>query len=240
MVDARKVISLFCLGWMFLLPGPSPAQTAQPANNADLQKVITQLNVAASKFSSAQADFTWDQYLAVVQEHDVQTGTVYFQHKKGSILTAAYIKQDNGKDAPKTVTFDGDEAQFYEPTIKQLTILRAGANRAQWESFLTLGFGGSGTDLLANWKVSLLGTEPMNGVQVAKLDLVPLQQKVLDMFPHVTIWIDPTEGISYQQIFYQPGGDKRTATYKNIRYNQPIAGDVFTIKTAPGTNRVVK
>jgi outer membrane lipoprotein-sorting protein len=240
MVDARKVISLFCLGWMFLLPGPSPAQTAQPASSADLQKVISQLNTAASKFSSAQADFTWDQYLAVVQEHDVQTGTVYFEHKKGSTLTAAYIKQDNGKDAPKTVTFDGEEAQFYEPIIKQLTILRAGANRAQWESFLTLGFGGSGADLLANWKVSLLGTEPMNGVQVAKLDLVPLQQKVLDMFPHVTIWIDPTEGISYQQIFYQPGGDKRTATYKNIRYNQPIPGDVFTVKTAPGTNRVVK
>jgi outer membrane lipoprotein-sorting protein len=240
MVDARKVISLFCLGWMFLLPGPSPAQTAQPANSADLQKVIAQLNAAASKFSSAQADFTWDQYLAVVEEHDVQTGTVYFEHKKDSTLTAAYIKQDNGKDAPKTVTFDGEEAQFYEPNIKQLTILRAGANRAQWESFLTLGFGGSGTDLLANWKVSLLGNETMNGVKVAKLDLVPLQQKVLDMFPHVTIWIDPIQGISYQQIFYQPGGDKRTATYKNIRYNQPIAGDVFTIKTAPGTNRVVK
>ena len=32
----------------------------------------------------------------------------------------------------------------------------------------------------------------MNGVSVAKLDLVPLQQKVLDMFTHVTIWVDPT------------------------------------------------
>jgi outer membrane lipoprotein-sorting protein len=239
MVDARKVILLFCLGWVFLLPGPSPAQTA--SNSADLQKVITQLNAAASKFSSAQADFTWDQYLAVVQEHDVQSGTIYFERKKGGVTqTAAYLKTDNGKDAPKTVVFNGDDAQFYEPTIKQLTILKAGANRAQWESFLTLGFGGSGTDLLANWKVSLLGTENMNGVQVAKLDLVPLQQKVLEMFPHVTIWIDPTQGISYQQIFYQPGGDKRTAVYKNIRYNQPIAGDVFAIKTAPGTNRVVK
>ena len=67
----------------------------------------------------------------------------------------------------------------------------------------------------------------MNGVSVVKLDLVPLQKKVLDMFPHVTIWIDPAQGISYKQIFYEPGGDKRTATYKNIRYNQPIASDVF-------------
>jgi outer membrane lipoprotein-sorting protein len=240
MVDAKKMISLFCLGLLFLLPCHSPAQTAQPASSADLQKVITQLNTAASKFSSAQADFSWDQYQAVVQEDDVQTGTIYYERKKGVTRTAAYIKKDNGQDAPKIVVFDGEEAQFYEPTIKQLTILRAGANRAQWESFLTLGFGGSGTDLQANWKVSLLGTDTMNGVSIAKLDLVPLQQKVLDMFPHVTIWIDPTQGISYKQIFYEPGGDKRTATYKNVRYNQPIANDIFEIKTAPGTNRVVK
>ncbi len=43
------------------------------------------------------------------------------------------------------------------------------------------------------------------------------------MFAHVTIWVDPTQGISYKQIFYEPSGDNRTATYTNIRYNQPIA-----------------
>jgi outer membrane lipoprotein-sorting protein len=239
-VHAGKIISLFFLGLLLLLPGQSPGQTSSPAGNADLQKIITQLNTAAGKFSSAQADFSWDQYQAVVAEHDVQSGTIYFEHKNGGTRTAAFIKQDNGEDAPKTVVYEGGEAQYYVPTIKQLTIIKAGANRGQWESFLTLGFGGSGTDLLANWKVSLLGTETMNGVQVARLDLVPLQQKVLDMFPHVTIWIDPIQGISYQQIFYEPGGDKRTATYKNIRYNQPIASNIFIIKTEPGTNRVVK
>ena len=235
MVHVGKMISLFCLGMLFLLPGQSPAQTLSPANSADLQKVITQLNAAASKFSSAQADFTWDQYQAVVEEHDVQTGTIYYERKKGVTRTAAYIKDDNGNPAPKTVVYDNGEAQYYVPSIKQLTIIRAGANKGQWESFLTLGFGGSGADLQANWKVSPLGTENMNGVLVAKLDLVPLQQKVLDMFPHVTIWIDPTEGISYKQIFYEPGGDNRTATYKNIRYNQPVASDIFEIKKAPGT-----
>ena len=240
MVDAKKMIALFCLGGLFLLPGRSPAQsapakTASPASSADLQKVITQLNAAASKFSSAQADFTWDQYQAVVEEHDVQTGTIYYERKKGVTRTAAYIKEDNGKPAPKTVVYDNGEAQYYVPSIKQLTVIRAGANKGQWESFLTLGFGGSGTELQANWKVSLLGTEPMNGVSVAKLDLVPLQQKVLDMFPHVTIWIDPTQGVSYKQVFYESGGDMRTATFTKIRYNQPVASDTFEIKTAPGT-----
>jgi outer membrane lipoprotein-sorting protein len=233
MVDVRKTFALLCLGGMILMPGQSKAQGGE-----DLHKVISQLNAAAARFESAQADFEWDQYQAVVQENDVQTGTIYFERKKGATRMAANLKQENGKDAPKTVMYDGGEVQLYQPEIKQITIMKAGANRSQFESFLTLGFGGSGADLQANWKVSLLGTESMNGVSVAKLDLVPIQQKVLDMFTHVTIWVDPTRGISYKQIFYQPSGDMRTATYKNIRYNSPIAGDVFHIEAAPGTTRV--
>jgi outer membrane lipoprotein-sorting protein len=240
MVDAGKRIALLCLGLVVSLTGSLRAQTAPPAGNADLQKVIDQLNAAAAKFQSAQADFSWDQFQAVVQEHDVQTGTIYYERKKGATWVAAYIKQDNGKDAPKTVTFDGAEANFFEPTIKQLTVIRAGANRNQWESFLTLGFGGSGANLEANWKVSLLKTESMDGVSVAKLDLVPVQQNVANMFNHVTIWVDPARGISLKQIFYQPSGDMRTATYTNIRYNSPIAGAVFQPKFPPGTTRVVK
>jgi outer membrane lipoprotein-sorting protein len=240
MVHAGKSIARFCLGLMVLLPGSLRAQDTASASTADLQKVIGELNAAAAKFSSAQADFTWDQFTAVVQEHETQTGTIYFERKKGVTRMAAYLKQDNGKDAPKTVIYDGGEVNFYEPTIKQLTTVRAGANRGQFESFLTLGFGGSGKDLEANWKVTLVGTENMDGVSVTKLDLVPKEQKVLDMFTHVTIWVEPSRGISHKQIFYQPSGDLRTAIYKNIQYNKPLASEIFQLKPPPGTNHVVK
>jgi outer membrane lipoprotein-sorting protein len=240
MVHAGKRFALFCLGLLVLVPGSLRAQDAAPASNADLQKVIGELNAAAVKFSSAQADFTWDQFTAVVQEHETQTGAIYFERKKSVTRMAAYLKQDNGKDAPKTVIYDGGEVNFYEPTIKQLTTVRAGANRGQFESFLTLGFGGSGKDLEANWKVTLVGSENMDGVTVAKLDLVPKEQKVLDMFTHVTIWVEPSRGISHKQIFYQPSGDLRTATYKNIQYNKPLAPEIFQLKPPPGTNHVVK
>jgi outer membrane lipoprotein-sorting protein len=237
MVIVKKMFALFCLGLMGLATGQSWAQTAA---SGDLQKVISQLNIAAEKFVSAQADFVWDQYQVVVQDHDVQAGTIYFERKKGATRTAAYFKQENGKDARKTMVYDNGEVNFYQPEIKQLTIMRAGANKGQWESFLTLGFGGSGSDLEANWNVTLQGTETLDGVSVAKLDLVPKGQKVLDMFSHVTIWVDPARGVSLKQIFYEPSGDNRTATYQNIRYNQPIKGDVFHIDVAPGTTRVIK
>jgi len=232
MVKAGRTIALLCLGWLILLPAGVRAQSAS------LEQVLAQLDAAAAKFSSAQADFAWDQYTAVVQESDVQTGTIYFERKKSVILMTAELKLDNGKPAPRTVLYDSGKVELYEPTIKQLTIMKAGANRGQWESFLTLGFGGSGTDLTTNWTVSLQGTEKIDGVSVAKLDLVPKEQKVLDLFTHVTIWVDPARSLSYKQVFYQPSGDKRTATYTNIRYNLPLPASVFQIKLLPGSTTV--
>ncbi len=242
MVNAGSKLSLFVLGLVLTLPAAAHAQAAASvdASSGDVQKVIAQLNAAAAKFVSAQADFSWEQYQAVVQESDTQSGTIYFERKKGATRTAADFELENGKPAPKTVVYDGGEVNFYQPAIKQITVMRAGANRGQWESFLTLGFGGSGAELQANWKVALQGTETIGGVSVAKLDLVPVEAKVLELFTHVTIWVDPARGVSLKQIFYEPGGDKRTATYTNIRYNQPIANDVFKIVPAPGTTRVVK
>ena len=235
MLSTRKRFGL--LGLLFI-HSAAFAQGTTP----DVQKVLTQLNGAAAKFQSAQANFDWDEFTAAVQEHDVQTGTIYFERKKGGKTTqmAADLKQHNGKDAPKTLVYDGGQLQLYEPEIKQLTLIEAGKNQSQWESFLTLGFGGSGADLEANWKVSVLGTESVNGVPVVKLDLVPLQQKVLNTFTHVTIWIDPNRSVSYKQIFYQSTGDTRTAVYKDIRYNMPIPASTFKIQTAPGTNTVRK
>jgi outer membrane lipoprotein-sorting protein len=232
MVKAGRTTAVLCLGWMILLPGGVRAQSPS------LAQVMAQLDAAAAKFSSAQADFSWDQFTAVVQESDVQTGTISFERKNGVTRMNAELKLDNGKAAPRTVLYNGGQVKLYEPTIKQLTIIKAGANKGQWESFLTLGFGGSGTDLGTNWNVSLQGTEKVDGVSVAKLDLVPKEQKVLDMFTHVTIWVDPARSVSYKQIFYQPSGDKRTATYTNIRYNVPLPASVFEIKPLPGSTTV--
>jgi outer membrane lipoprotein-sorting protein len=233
MFSTSKRLSLCCL---LLLPLAAHAQSNAP----DVQKVLSQLNAAAAKFQSAQANFDWDQLTLAVQDHDIQTGTIYFERKKGekTTLMAADLKQHNGQNAPRTMVYDGGQLQYYEPNIKQLTLIEAGKNQSQWESFLTLGFGGSGTDLEANWKVSVQGTDTMNGVFVVKLDLVPLQEKVLKMFTHVTIWVDPTRSVSYKQIFYQSTGDTRTAVYKDIRYNMPIPASTFKIQTATGTNTV--
>ena len=113
------------------------------------------MDAASAKFQSTQADFKWDVLQSVVNEHDIQSGTVYFERHGDSTSMAAYIKQP----AEKTVFFNGSTLTLLQPEIKQETLFSAGSNRGQYESFLTLGFGGSGKDLQNNWTVTCQGME---------------------------------------------------------------------------------
>jgi outer membrane lipoprotein-sorting protein len=206
------------------------------AQSADLDKVLAQMDAASAKFQSAQADFEWDQYEKIVDDHDLQGGTIYFERKDATTQMAAHIT----KPDDKVVVYKGGELQFYQPKIDQITIFSAGVNRSQYESFLTLGFGGSGKDLAANWNITYQGSETIAGTQTAKLDLVPKQASVKSMFEHVTIWVDPARAISLRQQFFEPSGDVRTATYSNIKYNEKVPATAFTIKTTSKTQIVRK
>jgi len=209
------------------------------AQNADLQKVLGQMDAASQKFQSAQADFSWDQLTAVVQSHEITTGTIAFRREGSGTEMIAHVKTDNGQPAPKDILYKNGELAYYQPTIKQQTIFSAGANRQQYEGFLTLGFGGSGKDLASKWNISLQGTETIDGVQTAKLDLTPKQAGGNQMFTHITIWIDPSRAISLKQVFFQESGDTRTAVYSSIQMNQ-VPASAFAIKVAPGTQTVRK
>ena len=199
------------------------------AQACDLTKTLAQMDAASLKFQSAQADFSWDQLTAVVDAHETQSGTIYFAKHGSSTSMAADIRQP----AAKYVTFDGNEVDFYTPSLNQETIMSAGSNKDQVETFLTLGFGGSGKDLQKNWDVTCAGTETIAGVPTAKLDLIAKQQSVRNTFSKATIWVDPTRGISLKQVFNEPSGDSRTDTFTNIKYNAHVDPSVFKIKTKP-------
>ncbi|WP_251106469.1 LolA family protein [Alloacidobacterium dinghuense] len=199
------------------------------AQNADLQKILSQMDAASQKFESAQADFSWDQLTAVVQSHEITTGTIAFRRVVSSTEMIAHVKTDNGQPAPKDILYKNGELAYYQPAIKQQTIFSTGANRQQAEGFLTLGFGGSGKDLAANWIINFQGMEAIDGTQTAKLDLTPKQVGSNQMFTHVTIWIDPARAISLKQVFFQESGDTRTAIYSNIQMNQ-VPASAFALK----------
>ena len=59
--------------------------------------------------------------------------------------------------SPKYVLFTDSKVEVYQPKIDQVTGYNTGKDRATVESFLVLGFGGSGQDMLKSFDVNYLG-----------------------------------------------------------------------------------
>lgn len=237
-----RSLLLIC-GIFFSLTAAALAQqksSKAPDSSKALDAVLSQMDAAAKNFHSAQADFQWDQYELVVDNTDIQKGTISFLRSGDSTEMAAQVRQFNGQPDAKDIVYKNGVLQFYQPSIEQMTVLHAGNNQQRFESFLTLGFGGSGSDLKKNWEITDQGTELIDGIKTVKLDLVGKQASVRSMFQHILIWIDPTRAISLKQKFFEPSGDTRTAYYRNIRYNGKISPSVFRIKTSSKTTTVNK
>ncbi len=212
-----------------ILPGAG-VRSAQ-----NLESVLDSMDKAAASFHTAQCDFVWDQYQKVVDDHDYQKGTMYFRRQSSDVEMAADITSP----VKKYVLFTGGMVSLYQPTIDQVTQYNAARNKADFESFLALGFGGGGHDLAKSFEVSYGGMEQAQGVNAAKLELTPKSQRVKSMFQTITLWIDTARGVSVQQKFLEPSGDYRLTKYSNIQLNQKISGDVFKLKTT-GHTKVVK
>ncbi len=148
------------------------------------------------------------------------------------------MKLDITKPDLKYVLFSDGKFRVYQPKPDQVTVYDAGKNRADFENYLVLGFGGSGQDMVKAFDVTYVGPETVNSVATAKLQLVPKSEKLRTTFKQIVLWIDVERGISVQQQFFEPQGDYRLAKYSAIKVNEKIGNDVFQLKTTSKTQTV--
>src|SRR5208282_185604 len=127
----------------------------QLQEGASLEGMLRKMDEAAANFRSAQADFVWDQYQKVVDEHDTQKGTVYYRRVGKEIEMMAEIKEPD----PKFLLYKDGKLQVYQPKIEQVIVYPTAGNQSEIESYLVLGFGGSGQELKKSFEVSYLGEE---------------------------------------------------------------------------------
>lgn len=221
------------------------AAQSKPADSAALDAVLKKMDTVAASFRSAQASFEWDNYERVIDEvDDVETGVIYYRRSNNKeIEMMAEVKQAGAslaavKPEPKYVLFSGGKIRMYQPKPDQVTEYDLGKNRSEWESYVVLGFGGSGEDLKKSWDITYMGPETINGVATAKLQLIPKSEKVRNTYKQIILWIDLERGISVQQQLIQPQGDYRLAKYSGIKINEKIPDDAFKLKTTSKTQTV--
>ncbi len=215
--------ALFGLGLAFNAWAQSP-----------LDAVLQKMDQAAANFRTTEASFVWDQYQKVVDETDTQKGKVYFRRSGSQIEMSADITEPS----PEQVVFSDSKAQIYQPKIDQVMVYNAGKDKAAVESFLVLGFGGSGKDMVKSFDVKYLGIDKAQGVDAAKLELTPKSQGMKNNIDRILLWIDPARGISIQQQFFTPSGDYKLAKYTDIKVNEKISDAAFKLKTTSKTKVV--
>ncbi len=213
-------------------------------DSAALEAVLRKMDAVSASFHTAEADFEWDNYQKVIDDMvDVETGSIYYRRVKQNIEMMADVKKSGPSAAEvkpdaKFILFSEGKVRMYTPKTEQEMVYDLGKNRAAVDSFLVLGFGGSGEDLQKQFDVTYAGDETVNGVKTAKLNLVPKSDKVRDKYNRMILWIDPDKGVSVQQQFFTPQGDYRLCKYSAIRMNGKINDDVFRLKTTGKTQIV--
>ncbi len=212
------------IGVLWLLLLHSLAQAPQAPT---LDEVLKKLDATAASFRSLEANFVWDQYQKVVDDHDTQRGTVYYLGTGPNVEMMAEVKDP----AQKFVLYKDGKLQVYQPKIDQVMEYSTGGNRGEIESYLVLGFGGSGQDLKKSFDVSSLGEQNVDGIATVELQLLPKSDKLRNNISKILLWIDMSRGISVQQQFFQPQGDYRLAKYSEIKMPAKIGNEVFRLKT---------
>jgi outer membrane lipoprotein-sorting protein len=234
---SRVIARTLCIAAAALLAVPVIA-IAQAKPSGLPPAIREQMDAASAKFTSAQADVRQELFTKVVHDTEVQTGEVYFLRKSGASQMGMRLLPPDaapGAQPAQVLEFKDGKGRMFNPGTNQVDESSATSkNQVLAETFLTLGFGGSGTDLAKAWTIADQGPEPLNDgkqtVKTEKLDLVSNDPSIRNNFSHITIWIDPARDVSLKQISYQPSGDTRTVYFTNIRLNQPVDTAPFAIK----------
>lgn len=200
------------------------ASAQQPS--AQLQATLDKLDQASAHFTSVQADFHKVSYNHFLKSDDnQQDGRIYFTREHGATQMGLLITGPQGR----TVEFKSGTLRVFNPGPGCFdTVTRPGI-----ETYLTLGFGGSGKDLAKAWNITDLGPETLDGTKVEKLELVARDPAVLANIKKFTLWIDLARGVTLKQVLLNPSNDLQTATYTHFRLNEKVDTKPFTFKGKP-------
>jgi outer membrane lipoprotein-sorting protein len=199
------------------------AAGAPPVENDQLKATLEKLDAASRKFTSAEAQVHKVIHTALIPGDETQDGRIYFKREGGS-TEMGYV---TGGSDPETVNYKAGTVRVYRPNTKHCDVVKA----AGLDTYLTLGFGGSGTDLAKVWDITDKGPETIGGVVAEKLELIPKDAKVKANIKLFTIWVDLARAVSVKQVLLQPTNDTQTALYTNIQYNKTVDTKPFAIQS---------
>jgi outer membrane lipoprotein-sorting protein len=209
-----------------------PAAASLHAENSET--ILARMDEAAATFKGVFADVRMTVFTKVIDDQDVQTGTLKMQRLKGK-STRALLSLSGQSDSHTVFLFD-NTVQIYTPKLKLLQTYDVGKSSDLLSQFLLLGFGSSGKELMDSYDVNNAGIEKIAGQETTALVLLPKTAKVKEKLSKVEMWIPEGEAYPVQQQFFEPNGNYRIMQYSNLKPNPPIKGNL-EFKPPSGTKK---
>jgi outer membrane lipoprotein-sorting protein len=193
----------------------------------NLQATLDKLDAASARFKSAEASVHRDAYTAFIKDTKASDGITYFKREPGGKME--FGVKTSGQEA-RTIVYKDGVARVYNPTANCTDTVE----NKSIDTYLTIGFGGSGKDLADKWDITDLGPDTINGTKVEKLDLTPKDANARKNVAKMSLWVDLDRDVSLKQILYPPSSkDTNTATFSNIKLNQTVNTKPYEIKGKP-------
>lgn len=210
------------------------AQSVAPAGG--LEGVLAAIDNAAHDIHSVVADSQSDQYTAVVDDHTIESGQLYYRKASHGPEMALYITQPAASE--KTFIYKNETGWMYIPRSKQVQKYDLSKNRSVVEQFLLLGLGGTGHDLLKSFTVRLVGEASLGNIPTVELELKPRHADLANSITAIDLWYSTRTWVAIQQRVVQRGGDYRQLHYTHIEINAHIPDSRFSTKF-PGATVVI-
>lgn len=207
--------------------------TALALRGQSVDDVLSRMNQAAPNFHAVSARITMTTHTAIIDDTTVESGTFKMQRLKGD-ETRAVLDFSGQRDA-RQIGFFGRIVRIYYPKLNSYQDIDVGKNSDVLNQFLLLGFGTSGKDLAASYKITSEGQEKLDGRETTKLLLVPDNQEVIKKLSKIEIWVPNEAAYPIQQQFYEPSGNYRIVNYSDVTL-KPIKGKL-ELKLPPGVKK---
>lgn len=200
--------------------------------SGDLREILSRMDKAASEFKAMTAQVSYLTHTEVLNDDTTEIGAVTMKKVQPGEVQG---RVDFTSPDPKIITIEKRRVQEYLPKIKTLQIFDLAKQGPQLDTFFLTGFGTSGTELAANYDVSILGSEQLSGQTVTALQLIPKNNEWKQYVKKVVLWI-PDQGDPYplREKIFEPSGDYLLVTYSGQKINPPLQSDALQLKLPAG------
>lgn len=199
-----------------------------PLSAQSLNDVLSALDAGARKFRSMTASVQSVDYTALVNDKNIQSGTIRVKKEGGTTL----MRLEFTGPAAKSISLDATTVRIFNPKANVVQVYDIGNRRSLIDQYLLLGFGASSDDLKKAYTISYAGSEAISGQKAGNIQLVPKSPEQLRQLSKVNLWISTSLGIPVQQQFWTgTAGDYKLLTYSEVKLNPSLSDKDLQLKT---------